>query len=77
VAGEIWTGQDADKALDLGADFVALGRAAIGIPNWPSLVKGADKPIPKPPFTIEQLRHADLGEKFIEYMKKWKGFVDV
>ena len=77
VAGEIWTGQDANKALDLGADMVALGRAAIGIPNWPSLVKSADRPIPKPPFTTEKLRNADLGEKFIEYMKKWKGFVDV
>jgi len=75
VAGEIWTGQNANKALDLGADIVALGRAAIGIPNWPSLVQNQDTPMPSPPFTIQQLRDADLGEHFIDYMKRWKGFV--
>ncbi len=75
VAGEIWTGQNANKALDLGADIVALGRAAIGIPNWPSLVQNQDTPMPSPPFTIQQLRDEDLGEHFIDYMKRWKGFV--
>lgn len=75
VAGGIWTGSDAEYALDLGADFVALGRAAIGVPDWPARVKHSDLILPSPPFTIDQLRKADLGEKFIEYMKRWKGFV--
>lgn len=75
VAGEIWSGQDAEKALALGADIVAIGRAAIGIPDWPTLAKTPETPMPLPPFTVEQLRKGDLGEKFIEYMKRWKGFV--
>lgn len=75
VAGGIWTGSDAENAIDMGADFVALGRAAIGVPDWPARVKHPDLLLPSPPFTIDQLRKADLGEKFIEYMKRWKGFV--
>jgi len=75
VAGEIWTGDDAQKAIDVGADFVALGKAAIGIPDWPWRVRQPDMILPSPPFTMDQLRKADLGEKFIEYMKRWKSFV--
>lgn len=75
VAGGIWTGSNAENAIDIGADFVALGRAAIGVPDWPARVKHPDLLLPSPPFTIDQLRKADLGEKFIEYMKRWKGFV--
>ncbi len=77
VAGLIWTGADAEKALDLGADFVALGKVAIGIPDWPTLSKNPDYIPQKPPYTVDQLRKADLGEPFIEYMKRWEGFVKI
>mgnify|MGYP005849421697 CR=1 FL=1 len=76
VAGEIWTGVDAEKAIQLGADFVALGKAAIGIPDFPTKAKDPNFIPQKPPYTIEHLQQADLGKEFIEYMKRWQGFVD-
>ena len=75
VAGEIWTGIDAEKSIQLGADFVALGKAAIGIPDFPSKAKDPNFIPQKPPYTIEHLQQADLGEAFIAYMKRWQGFV--
>lgn len=75
VAGEIWTGADAEKAINLGADFVALGKVAIGNADWPSKAKdSAYKPV-RPPYSIGHLRKQELGESFITYMKGWKGFV--
>ncbi len=75
VAGEIWTGVDAEKALSFGADFVALGKAAIGIPDFPTKAKNPNFIPQKPPYTIEHLQQADLSDAFIEYMKRWQGFV--
>jgi 2,4-dienoyl-CoA reductase-like NADH-dependent reductase (Old Yellow Enzyme family) len=76
VAGEIWSAQDAQKALDLGADFVSLGRVAIGVSDWPTKAKSSDFQPQRPPYSVSQLKKADLGDAFIEYMKRWKGFVD-
>jgi len=75
VAGKIWSRADADKALALGADAVAIGRAAIAYPEWPRLAKAEDYAPAAPPFSAEQLRAADLSETFVSYMKRWKGFV--
>ena len=76
VAGEIWTPADAQKALDLGADFVALGRAGIGIPDWPIRARDKDFIPHQPPYTEQKLREAGLSDTFIQYMRKWKGFVE-
>ena len=76
VAGDIWNAADATTALQLGADIIALGRAAIGIPDWPSKARKPDFIPQLPPYTPQHLRDADLGENFIRYMKRWKGFVD-
>lgn len=76
VAGEIWTAADAQQALDLGADFVALGRAGIGIPDWPIKAKKGDFIPERPPYTEDKLRAAGLSETFIQYMRRWKGFVE-
>ena len=27
-------------------------------------------------FTVKQLKEADLGDVFIDYMRNWKGFVE-
>jgi 2,4-dienoyl-CoA reductase-like NADH-dependent reductase (Old Yellow Enzyme family) len=75
VAGEIWTREDAEKAINLGCDFVALGKAAIGIPDWPTMVKDNNYIPQKPPYTVQHLLEADLSTSFVEYMKRWKGFV--
>ena len=76
VAGDIWSAADAEKVLSLGADFVALGKAAIGVPDWPILARDPAFEPQRPPYKIPLLKDADLSDKFITYMKRWKGFVD-
>ncbi len=75
VAGKIWTREEAESLLALGADVVALGRSAIANPDWP--LRAADptwKP-KEPPLTPEELVARGLSAGFVEYMKVWKGFV--
>ncbi|MFI5350526.1 MAG: NADH:flavin oxidoreductase [Elusimicrobiota bacterium] len=75
AAGKIWTREDADLALSLGADAVALGRAAIANPDWP--LRAADPGwTPRlPPLTADELRARGLSPKFVEYVRRWKDFV--
>ena len=76
IAGGVWTPQQAQQILDQGADFVAMARAAIGHPRWPQLAM--DDPSyapPRPPFTPEHLAAAALSPPFIDYMRRWPGFV--
>ena len=75
VAGEIWSSDDGAKAMDLGADFIALGRAAIGIPDWPARARDLAFVPGYPPYTTEYLRACDLSDTFIDYMRRWQGFV--
>lgn len=77
VAGEIWSREDGEKALSLGADMIALGKSAIGMPEWPKLIQNPDFVPIKPPYSEAYLKEAGLGPKFIDYMKRWKGFVQV
>ena len=76
VAGEIWSREDGEKALSLGADIVALGKAGIGMPEWPKLITNPDFIPIKPPYSISHLQQAGLSPTFIDYMKRWKGFVE-
>lgn len=76
TAGKIWSGQDAKDILSYGADVLALGRVAIAHPNWVNEYLNNDLYNPtKPPFSISHLENAGLNHSFIEYMRKWKGFV--
>ena len=76
VAGKIMSGEDCRRALELGADFVLLGRAAILHHDIPKLIKADPNftSIPNP-VTRDHLRKERLGEAFINYMATWKGFV--
>lgn len=74
TAGAIWTKEDAEAQLALGADAVALGRAAIGNADWPAKIR-AERSIARPPFTPEALAAEGLSPPFVEYMREWKGFV--
>jgi len=76
VAGEIWSREDGERAISFGADIVSLGKSAIGMPEWPKLIQDTDFVPIRPPYTIEHLLKAGLSLKFIDYMKRWKGFVD-
>ncbi|MBK7157596.1 MAG: hypothetical protein IPH77_03315 [Ignavibacteria bacterium] len=75
TAGKIWSRTDAEKILSLGSDFAVIGKAAIGIPDWPNKAKDKNFIPQMPPYTINHLRDADLGDAFIKYMGGWKGFV--
>jgi 2,4-dienoyl-CoA reductase-like NADH-dependent reductase (Old Yellow Enzyme family) len=75
VAGEIWSAAQANQALALGADFVSLGRVGIGIADWPTKAKAIHYEPQRPPYSETQLSAASLGSSFIQYMKRWKGFV--
>lgn len=75
ISGEIWTKKQADKALALGADCISIGRAAIANPDWPKLIIKKDfKPI-LPPYSKKLLRSKQVSDRFIDYLKNWKGFV--
>ena len=75
VAGGMWTSEDASRALDRGADIVALGRAALPHPAWPrEAVDPAFRPM-RPPIDPEHLRRAGVSEAFLQYMGRWPGFV--
>lgn len=75
IAGSIWTLEEAQRVMEQGADVVALGRAAIANPDWPKrVVQGGLEPA-RPPLTEAELLDRALSPAFVEYMKRWKGFV--
>lgn len=75
VAGSVWTRAEAEELLAKGADGVALGRSAIGNPDWPLRARAAAWEPCRPPFSLEDLRARALSPAFAEYMRSWKGFV--
>lgn len=75
VAGKIWTRQDAERVLGLGADGVALGRAAIANPDWALRVGEEGWEVRMPPLTEGELVERGLSPGFAKMMRNWKGFV--
>ena len=76
VAGNIQTGADVQKAMEAGIDFVSIGRAAILHHNFPIRVMNDITFTPIAiPVTEAYLVKEGLGPKFVEYMKRWDGFV--
>jgi 2,4-dienoyl-CoA reductase-like NADH-dependent reductase (Old Yellow Enzyme family) len=68
-AGGINTSEDAIKALDLGADMVALGRAAIGNDKIPErFSKGEAIPF-QTPYSVTSLVKLGISDNFIAYIK--------
>ncbi len=76
VAGKVRTGQQAVEALERGADFVMVGRAAILHHDFADRVRrdGAFEPVPTP-VTPEHLAGEGLSPVFVDYMRAWRGFV--
>jgi len=76
VAGKIMTSADINKALDMGVDWVMLGRAGILHHNYPNLLKSDPEFTPiRLPVSPEHLLREGLSPDFVDYMKAWKGFV--
>lgn len=76
AAGKIWTRADAEAVRELGADGIALGRAAILNPDWPHRAcDDAWQPL-RPPATPSQLAERAVSPVFVDYLRRgWPGFV--
>lgn len=75
TAGKVWTKEDGEGQLALGADAVALGRAAILNPDWPTQAFADASTIKQPPISIEDLKARGLGDAFANYLRNWPKFV--
>lgn len=75
VAGGIVTAADGKRALALGADFCALGKIAIGNPEWPNLVATGHEEPALPPYSPAYLHQRQVSPAFVDYLRKFPGFV--
>jgi 2,4-dienoyl-CoA reductase-like NADH-dependent reductase (Old Yellow Enzyme family) len=73
--GSLWTKEEAEKQLEMGADFVALGRSGIANPDWPRRAAEEGFTPERPPFSEANLLSKALSPKFVKYMRNFKGFV--
>lgn len=77
VAGKIYGASEAQKILEANVDFVSIGKSAILHHNFPELVlaNAAFTPI-ETPVSPAYLSKEGLSDTFIQYMRRWKGFVE-
>ena len=76
VAGHLYSGSDVQRALDLGADIVVIGKAAITNHDFPRLVQvDPTAAMRELPVAREVLLAEGLGPAFVDYMSSWRGFV--
>lgn len=76
VAGKIHTADDVRRILDAGIDFVTIGRAAILHHDYPERVMADPAFVPVAlPVSVAHLQQEGLGPAFVEYMRRWDGFV--
>lgn len=76
TTGGIWSAEEAEEAVVQGGDFIGVGRAGIGHPNWPHFLRDDAAEPSRPPFSVHHLASAALNSTFIEYMRRWDGFVE-
>lgn len=77
VAGNIMGAAEAAQALEMGADFVLIGKGAILAHDFPrKIAADADYQSPPRPVSEEVLREQGLGTAFIDYMRSFGGFVE-
>lgn len=76
VAGKLYAAADVRKALEAGVDFVSIGRAAILNHDFPKQMQ-ADPEFRcrELPVSAQTLREEGLGDAFVKYMSRWRGFV--
>ncbi|NRA55804.1 MAG: NADH:flavin oxidoreductase [Gammaproteobacteria bacterium] len=74
IAGNISTISAADQLNLQGADLVAIGKAAVGNPDWVNKIN-AGKTLIKPPYSYENLAHNGFTHSAIDYMTGINGLV--
>jgi 2,4-dienoyl-CoA reductase-like NADH-dependent reductase (Old Yellow Enzyme family) len=75
VAGKLYSAADTQRAVDAGADIVAIGRAAVTNHDFPILAKDPSFAMRELPVPREVLLSEGLSESFVSYMGNWPGFV--
>jgi 2,4-dienoyl-CoA reductase-like NADH-dependent reductase (Old Yellow Enzyme family) len=75
AAGAIWSVDEAERALDRGADMVALGRSAVLNPEWPRLAQQPGFEPLRPPMAPAELIDRAVSPTFVEYLRRWPNFV--
>jgi 2,4-dienoyl-CoA reductase-like NADH-dependent reductase (Old Yellow Enzyme family) len=76
VAGKIDSAAAARACIGDGFDFVSIGRAAIVHHDFVQRIAAEpDFAMAALPVTVEHLRAEGLGSAFIDYMRRWEGFV--
>jgi 2,4-dienoyl-CoA reductase-like NADH-dependent reductase (Old Yellow Enzyme family) len=73
--GSVWSASDARNLIGQGADLIGVARAGISYPDWAKNIQNESYNPPAGPFSVQQLREADLSDVFIDYMRNWEGFV--
>lgn len=76
VAGKIHSANDVTKILSSKVDFVTVGRSGILHHDFPKQVMNdSNFETISLPVSEKYLRGQGLSDKFVRYMKNWKGFV--
>tara|TARA_B100000945_G_scaffold319097_1_gene325521 strand:+ start:866 stop:1963 length:1098 start_codon:yes stop_codon:yes gene_type:complete len=73
--GSVWDASDAQFVMDEGADMVGVARVGIAHSEWATNLNDEGYTPERPPFTPEYLRSQGLSQVFVDYMRRWKGFV--
>jgi 2,4-dienoyl-CoA reductase-like NADH-dependent reductase (Old Yellow Enzyme family) len=76
AAGGIFTWDDALRAEAAGVDVVALGRVAIGNPDWPRLAPTEGWTPVRPPYSPAHLRSVAVSDDFLAYIEPFPGMVE-
>ena len=74
--GGVWDAADARTVMDQGADMVGVARAGIAYPDWPRFLQAESEAPKRPPFSADWLKQASLSSVFVDYMRRWDGFVE-
>ena len=76
VAGKIRSGKDVYDVINKGVDFVTIGKSGILHHDFPKKVMENKnfEPVDNP-VSEAYLKSEGLGEKFINYLKRWDDFV--
>lgn len=75
AAGKVWTRADAEALVALGADLVAVGRAAILDPDWPAHLRQPDFEPIRGPLSPAELAARDVSPRFVEYLRRFRNLV--
>jgi 2,4-dienoyl-CoA reductase-like NADH-dependent reductase (Old Yellow Enzyme family) len=68
AGGKVQTAKQAELVIEEGANFVSLGRIAIGNSHWPRLINSKDFEPVLPPYTEKYLKKIGISEQFIGYL---------